>query len=274
MSDRFSDPDYLRSQYGDTEPLRVRQESHRRYSERPNDAFFAWVVRHLAPCSGEVVADIGCGPGVYHPLLVAHGARVLAADLSAGMAQAAQRQAAQDRLPVWTLQADAQALPLRDAGCDRVLAAHMLYHVPDQLAALRELRRVIRPRGRVVLVTGAGGAGGASRLRALHFEAAQELGYTPEGGPVRFTLDHLDLVRAVFPAAERHVFQNAFVFPTADAALAYYASGVVDGVRERTPDGRHRARLLPLVEARLRAVVAREGVFRDAKDNGCFVADV
>jgi SAM-dependent methyltransferase len=272
MSDRFSDPDYLRSQYGDAEKLRVRQESHRRYSERPNDAFLAWVVGHLAPRPGELVADVGCGPGVYHPLLAAHGARILAADLSAGMAQAARRLARQERLPVWTLQADAQALPLRGARCARTLAAHVLFHVPDRLAALRELRRVTRPGGRVVLVTV--GAEAAGRLRALHVEVARELGYTPEGGPVRFTLDHLDLVRTVFPAAERHVFRNAFVFPTAEAALAYYASGGVDGVRERAPDGSHRARLLPPMEARLRAIIAREGVFRDPKDNGCFVADV
>jgi SAM-dependent methyltransferase len=274
MGDRFSDPDYLRYQYGDAEKVRIRQESHRCYSERPNDAFFAWVVGHLAPRSGTSVADVGCGPGIYHPLLAAQGARVLAVDLSAGMVQATRHRAARERLAVWTMQADAQALPLRDASCDRALAAHMLYHVPDRLAALRELRRVTRPGGRVVLVTGAGDTGGASRLRTLHAEAARELGYTPEGGPVSFTLDHLDLVRAVFPGAERHVFRNAFAFPTAEAALAYYASGMVDGIHERAPDGSHRARLLALVGARLRAVIAREGVFRDAKDNGCFVAAV
>ena len=274
MSDRFIDSDYLRYQYGDPDRLHIRQESHRLYSERPNGQFFAWVVSHIAPQPGQVLVDIGCGPGTYHPLLALHDVHIVALDRSLGMVQESRRQAEQQRLPVAVLQADAQALPLREVTCDRVLAAHMLYHVPDQLAALREMRRVLRPGGRVVIVTIAGGASSASRLRQVHAEAAAELGYTPEGGPARFTLDHLALVQEVFPTAERHVFVNAFLFPTAEAALAYYASSVVDGIRDHPADGSHRARLLPLVEARLRAIIEKEGLFRDAKDNGCFVAHV
>jgi len=40
-----------------------------------------------------------------------------------------------------------------DAAFYRVLAAHLLYHVPDRQAALHELRRSFAPGGRVVLAT-------------------------------------------------------------------------------------------------------------------------
>ena len=40
------------------------------------------------------------------------------------------------------VRADAQHLPLAGGCCDRLMANHMLYHVPDQLAALGELRRI------------------------------------------------------------------------------------------------------------------------------------
>src|SRR5262249_10578626 len=82
---------------------------------------------------------------------------------------------------------------VRDAGCDRVLAAHMRFHVPDRVAALRELRRVVRPGGRVVLVTN-GPAG--ERLWAAHARAARAAGYTPTAPPwTHVSLDHLALVR-------------------------------------------------------------------------------
>ncbi|HEX2036497.1 MAG TPA: class I SAM-dependent methyltransferase [Chloroflexota bacterium] len=285
----FTDPAHLRSQYADAEKLRSRQESHRRFSERPSQAWKAWLLDHLRAGPGEVILDAGCGPGTYHRALAPTGARILACDLSAGMLAAALRQAAQFGLPVVAVQADAQSLPLLDASCTRVLAAHMLYHVPDRVRALREMRRVLKPGGRVVLATNA--ADSTARLVAIHLAAAAELGYAvPEGG-MPFTLDDLPLVRSVFPTAVRQVFHNAFVFPTAEAVLRYYASGMVDFVLPVQPgqdgDGEragqasgddggdaHRRRLLPLVERRVREIIAREGVFRDPKDAGCFVADL
>jgi ubiquinone/menaquinone biosynthesis C-methylase UbiE len=44
-------------------------------------------------------------------------------------------------------QADAQALPFRDASFDAVIANHMLYHVPDISRSLGEVRRVLKPSG-------------------------------------------------------------------------------------------------------------------------------
>jgi SAM-dependent methyltransferase len=51
------------------------------------------------------------------------------------------------------LNADLTALPLRDGAVDVALAVHMLYHVPDREAAIRELRRVVAVGGTCVAVT-------------------------------------------------------------------------------------------------------------------------
>lgn len=50
-----------------------------------------------------------------------------------------------------TFQADMQALPFPDASYDFVFASHVLEHVPDDHAALREIRRILRPEGIAIL---------------------------------------------------------------------------------------------------------------------------
>ena len=270
--DRSTDPTYLAYQYGDAEKLRVRRETHDRYSELPNDAFFDWVVGQLDPRPGSTVLDVGCGPGTYQSRIAARRANIVAVDLSEGMLWEALRQAAAERYAIWPVRADAQALPFGDAVCERVLAAQMLYHVPDRERALREMRRALRPGGRIVLVTG---GWRESRLMALHREAARELGYTEgDAGGARFTLHDLALVERVFPGAERRLHENALVFPDPAAVLRFYASGPFDGIRERTADGSHRAPLLTAMERRLRPIFEREGMLREPKTYGCFVAEV
>lgn len=272
MVERAIDPAYLFEQYGTEERLRIRIEAHQRYSERTDD-YFDWILDRLQPRPGDLVVDVGCGVGSIHPPLCARGVRaVLGVDVSKAMVDASQRQANERGLPVIAIEADAQALPLPDDAYDCAMANHMLFHVPDQRTALRELRRVLgKPDGRVVLTAAA--PSHRSRLREIHARAAEELGYTPaESVMQRFNLDHLDLVREVFPSAERFVRDDAFVFPTADAALRYYASGAIDALQTCPTDGSHRPPLLARVGKHIEEIIRSEGVFRDPKDTGCFVA--
>lgn len=265
-----TDAAYLVDQYSTAEKLRIRQEAHARYSERPDD-FFAWALSLLDLKSGQVVADVGCGPGAYHPLLHAAGCHTIALDASPGMTDATQRQAQQRQLDVDVIQAHAEALPLRRASLDHLLANHMLYHVDNQTAALAEMHRTLKPGGMVLLATNAADAGDV--LYLAHCAAAQSLGYTPAPRVIsRFHLGHLTLVQQFFPDAKVHLYQDAFLFPNLDAALHYYASGVIDLIEGASPGGQHVHQLLPAVRARLQDKVDSEGRLRVPKNAGCFVA--
>ena len=166
-----------------------------------------------------------------------------------------------------------QALPFAAGSFARVMANHVLYHLPDIRAALEELRRVLRPGGRIVLATNARDYN--DRMRALHVEAARGLGFEPvEASLARFSLDDLSLVQSVFPAALVRRRVDAFVFPTAAEALEYYASGPVDWIADPPRDDGHREPLMDRVGGAIQAIIEREGVFRVPKTAGCFVADV
>jgi SAM-dependent methyltransferase len=67
--------------------------------------------------------------------------------------------------------ADLQALPDADLAYDRVVANHMLYHLPDPRAGVAELARVVRPDGAVVVATN-----GRDHMRELHEVEASVFG--------------------------------------------------------------------------------------------------
>ena len=275
MIDRMTDADNLRYQYGDSEKLRIRYEAHTKYSEHPSN-WFDLFTEALGVTSGTKVIDVGCGPGGIHPRLVQAGAQVTGVDASPGMVTEARQQSERLNLHAEILVGDAQQLPFPDDQFDAALCCHMLYHVPDIAKALSEIRRVVKSGGRVLISTNA--ADHCARLNELHAQAARELGYVPVVGAQietgRFSLDHLPLVQSIFPTVVLHRLPNAFIFPTVDSALAYYASGRVDAVERRADQSDHRAPLIARVGKMVTEIMAREGgVFRVPKDAGSLPGD-
>jgi ubiquinone/menaquinone biosynthesis C-methylase UbiE len=107
----------------------------------------------LAAEKGERVLDIGCGPGFYVAEIldvVGPAGFVAGVDPSADMLAVAARRV-QDHPNVAFHQGDAVALPVPDTSFDRALSVQVLEYVEDVPAALAEMRRVLRPGGRLVL---------------------------------------------------------------------------------------------------------------------------
>ena len=97
-----------------------------------------------------IVGDLGCGTGGLSAALAPHVAHVHAVDASAAMRAAAH--ARLDRLSNVTVHQGAlEALPLADASLDVAVLLLVLHHVADPLRALREVRRVLRPGGRILI---------------------------------------------------------------------------------------------------------------------------
>lgn len=253
------------AQYATDVHLRARQRLWEQ--QRPRFDLVGWVLdlAGLSSRSPAVVLDIGCGNGMYLSALERRGIRGAGCDLSFGMLESA--------LPHPRLvNADATALPFAAESFDVVLAPHMLYHVDDRTAAATELRRVLRPRGRCVVVTN--GANHIGSLRHLVEAAARRS--TPEwemrdpatqafslengGAQLRAAFDHVECIRPRDAASVRLTDAKVAADYVASVGHHYEAQldcpwrDIVDAVREA-------------VQRR----IDRDGAFVVAGDTGAFV---
>ena len=102
--------------------------------------------------SGDRVLDIACGTGVVTRVLaerVGAGGRVVGLDPNPDMLAAAR--IASPELNIEWLEENAMSMSLLDSAFDAVVCQQALQFIPDKPAALREMRRVLVPNGRLAL---------------------------------------------------------------------------------------------------------------------------
>jgi len=262
LTDPWADRAFLRDvQYRTDANLAARQSIYS-YQE-PRIDLQGRVIDLASPGAGEIVCDVGCGNGMYLAELARRGfaGRVLGLDLSVGMLGAA-RERLGTVAGVGLLAADATELPLRDDVADLTLALHMLYHVPDPSQALRELRRVTRPGGRVIIVLN-----GPDHLRELRAIVAEARGDEIWGQRERLRLDGGEVLAGrYFSSVTRHDFVSELRIPDPEPVADYVRS--MSGTQHRADP----ERLVASVLARFPA--APGAVFTVTTHAGCLICTV
>ena len=105
------------------------------------------VVDALDPGPGDRILDLAAGTGTSSAALTRLGAQVVATDFSLGMLRVGRRR--QPDLPF--VAGDGMRLPFADASFDAATISFGLRNIHDRMAGLREMRRVVRPGGRLVV---------------------------------------------------------------------------------------------------------------------------
>jgi ubiquinone/menaquinone biosynthesis C-methylase UbiE len=125
---------------------------------------------------GDRVVDVGCGPGRFLREAAERGATAVGVDPSSQMRRLARR-AIPDRLrpAVTVVDGTAEHLPLDDASATVAWAVASFHHWTDPHAGLAEVRRVLAPGGRLLVVERLAGPRGWFRGHALTWEAAERL---------------------------------------------------------------------------------------------------
>ncbi len=112
--------------------------------------FRPWREKLLSSVQGQIL-EIGVGTGKnlpYYP----RGANVTGIDLSDQMLARAQKRAGRLGLPVALAEGDAQALEFPDNSFDTAAATFVFCSVPEPVRGLRELNRVVKPGGPILLL--------------------------------------------------------------------------------------------------------------------------
>jgi SAM-dependent methyltransferase len=111
---------------------------------------YPWALERAALAPGSRVLDAGCGDSIFPVYLALGGHRVTALDLefSADLGEL-------HGVPIEYVRGDLTALPQADETFDAVFCISVIEHLPDERVAraMQEMRRVLRPGGRLLLTT-------------------------------------------------------------------------------------------------------------------------
>jgi ubiquinone biosynthesis O-methyltransferase len=99
----------------------------------------------------KTLLDVGCGEGALASDLARYGAIVTGLDADPAMIAAARRRAEAEALPLQFIEGQAESLPFESATFDLVLAVTVLCFVRDVERAVKEMARVLKPGGRLVI---------------------------------------------------------------------------------------------------------------------------
>ncbi len=143
----------LVEQYKNANNINVRIHLHEKYSQNPIQ-WFVWLFAQYDLKPGMKILEIGCGNGKLWTLNQNHldDLEIILSDVSLGMLNDAFRNLS--HISNITYQCfDAQQIPFSDETFDIVIANHVLFYVADLSLALKEIKRVLKPNGKLYAST-------------------------------------------------------------------------------------------------------------------------
>jgi len=232
-----------------------------------------WVLDQIDAPSATHLLEVGCGPAslwAENADRIPPGWQITLTDQSAGMIAQAQQKLTDTTHPFRFAQMDAQALDFADGTFDVVIANHMLYHVPDLPRALGEIRRVLKPGGRLYAATN--GKAHMAELRALIQSFDPALDYMATAAPPErfFSLENGAVhLTPWFAAVELRHYEDGLAVTEAAALVDYVFSMMTFTGAHYDNSATARAAFTAHAAAQM---AQQGGVFTIQKATGLFIA--
>jgi ubiquinone/menaquinone biosynthesis C-methylase UbiE len=262
---KLTDQHYLTNkQYKDASNLEARLEIHRRFSTN-SYGWFNWVFDTLNQLPKEAnVLELGTGSGALWAAIadrIPTNWVITLSDLSPGMLDAAWRNLVVTGRNYIFEQIDAQSIPYADETFDIVIANHMLYHVPDRVKALSEIKRVLKKGGHLIAATG-----GETHLKEMT-EWLRRAGNDKNSSPfaLSFTLENgAEQLEMFFKGVSILRYEDNLHVTELDPLIAYLRSSI------RASENSEEE--IAKVKAELEKEISQNGKVFISKDSGLFEA--
>jgi ubiquinone/menaquinone biosynthesis C-methylase UbiE len=153
----------------------------------------------LDPKEGEKILDIACGGGALSLKIAESGCEVHGIDISEKGINGAKRLSEREKIACEFEVGSAENLPYPDGYFDKVVCSSSLEHFKDDIKALKEMHRVLKPNGSVVLTTDSFAYPISDELKEKHREIAYVVNYyTPEKLKERFEISGFVMNRSKY----------------------------------------------------------------------------
>ena len=266
IESKINDQDYLRDdQYKDASNLNARIRLHIEFSTNKY-GWFRWIFDQYEKPSQARVLELGCGPGdlwLENIERIPEGWEISLSDFSPGMLDQAWEKLVDQPHPFHFETIDAQSIPYGADHFDILIANHFIYHVPDRPKAIAEMRRVLKPGGRLYATTI--GAGHMRELPDLvaRFDPGESVLLSNKDIP--FTLENgAEQLKSAFSEVQMRRYPDELRITDADVLADYALSGMRLGLQKDRRD--EFARFIQ------QEMQANGGLITIQKDSGIFLA--
>lgn len=151
----MTDPNYVSKQYKDSSNLSTRIRLHQLFSIN-KCGWQRWLFDQIEFKPQNRILELGCGTGelwLENMERIPTGMKITLSDFSDGMVSQVQENLKNQPCAFEFKVIDAQSIPFEDDSFDIVIANHMLFHLPDRRKGLSEIKRVLKPRGKLFAST-------------------------------------------------------------------------------------------------------------------------
>jgi SAM-dependent methyltransferase len=257
----LSDKEFVREQYTNPDKIDCRIAFHNNNSENKY-GLHKWLYDQMQINDGNIFLELGCGLGTLwneNSKKIPSSIELKLSDLSIGMINSC-RKSLNGIGNFKYLVTDAQNIPIMDNTIDAIIANHMLYHIQDKNVALSEIKRILKPNGK--LYSSTNGKNNMKELTEIVIKVNPDLVWWNTTNT--FTLDEgSSLLGNWFSTVELRKYKDSLLISDPDELITYILSG--------------RGKILEKDISQFRKIIVNEidqhgGELRITKDTGTFIA--
>ena len=216
----------IKEQYNSDKNLNLRSNLHS-YNINKID-WDVWCFENMKFCKNDRVLELGCGNGklwLKNEGKIEKDLNIILSDFSKSMIKSAKNNLKKINIDFEYKEINAEKIPYKDETFDVIIAEHMIYFVSNIEKALEEIKRVLKPNGRLYITTNSKNT--MYELNELSEKFAPNSGLSNNGLSERFNLEEGEkLLKKYFNNVNLKVLEGKIILSESEPLVSYKASTI------------------------------------------------